>query len=358
MARRKTNHRPICRFCGHEKAWHVRLLSERSDLAKEPMHFVVKGSPGKCVYGHDTVTGGCTCPGFHGRRSRGASGGEHEDSHPANPPSSGPGSPPLPLDARLEALEERLDRIDDALDDLRTEIGAAFDNFHRRFRASIGIVGAGQGHVQPALHESTVRHAGPVIDSMEFGAPPPLTREPSLTTQDSDEPLGPQGTAILRVLARWDRSVSVAFVGIVTEYSTTSGSFVSALAKLVRRGLVVRRGDGTLLATNEGRARAIAIAPLEPLPSGIALVDMWRSKLDPCSGAILWFLYTNHPDRASAKEIAASIKTPAGKPYSASSGSFVSCVAKLKKLELIGGRGSDLGLTQDFVDATQARGST
>ena len=122
-------------------------------------------------------------------------------------------------------------------------------------------------------------------------------------------------------------SASRAKLAILTGYSARSGGFASALARLRKRGHLVSEG-GEFAATHAGLE---VLGPIDPLPTGPALISYWSERLNPCESAILQCVATAYPREVPRGEIG----TRTG--YSETSGGFASALAKLRTLELVDG---------------------
>lgn len=135
--------------------------------------------------------------------------------------------------------------------------------------------------------------------------------------------------AMLQVLAQ--RPVTSATqLAVLTGYSLKSSSFGNAIGALRSMGLASGGGDGIRI-TPAGRDAA---GPVEPLPSGRALIDHWLGKLDKAEKAMLSALIAAGPDGLATKE---DLAARAG--YSVTSSSFGNAIGKLRTLELAEGYG-------------------
>lgn len=157
-------------------------------------------------------------------------------------------------------------------------------------------------------------------------------------------PLGAYARLILGVLVRFGRPCSTTLVAHFLGRSV-SGSFDTAVAELRRHGYV--EGDSSALGVARPPDPSLGL-DTTPLPTGQALLGMWLDKLDQCPAAILRTLHAHHPQALSVEDAARLSRKPDGTSY-AVTGSFDTAVAKLRKLELIEGRGSGLRLHHLFA---------
>jgi hypothetical protein len=165
-------------------------------------------------------------------------------------------------------------------------------------------------------------------------APPRAPRDPG----DPDKPLSRCARALLGVIVQ--RGVANASqVSALSGYRKTSSSFDNGLSELRVRGLIEGSRD-RLTPTEAGRD---VVGPLEPLPSGRALLDYWLARLSKAEGALLRVIY----DAGSISR--AELSERSG--YSASSSSFDNGLSGLRTLDLIhGSHGADISIAEVFTE--------
>jgi hypothetical protein len=127
--------------------------------------------------------------------------------------------------------------------------------------------------------------------------------------------------AILQALLQYPHGLHRSQLTVLTGYKRSSRD--AYIARLQQKGYVAMSG-GTVLATNEGQA---AVPDAEPLPTGEALQEFWRSRLPTGELAILEPLIAAHPaavDRDALTE-ATGYKRSSRDAY----------IARLKSKELV-----------------------
>jgi hypothetical protein len=134
---------------------------------------------------------------------------------------------------------------------------------------------------------------------------------------------------ILTVLAQYPEGKSKVQVAILSGYAPNGGGFNNYLGALRTRGLI--EGNGERLAITQ--AGTEALGSWEPLPTGPALIDYWRTRLGKAERLILEALTECYPDGLNKEEVAAK----AG--YEANGGGFNNALGRLRTLELVQGRG-------------------
>jgi uncharacterized protein len=118
-------------------------------------------------------------------------------------------------------------------------------------------------------------------------------------------------------------------VAVLTGYAATGGGFNNYLGALRSQGVI--QGDGDKLRINEAGIQALG--SWEPLPTGVGLIDYWRSRLGKAERLILETLTQVYPDPLTKEQVAAN----AG--YEANGGGFNNALSRLRTLELVQGRG-------------------
>jgi uncharacterized protein len=135
-------------------------------------------------------------------------------------------------------------------------------------------------------------------------------------------------------------------VAVLTGYAANGGGFNNYLGGLRSRGMI--QGDGDRLTITEAGIQTLG--SWEPLPTGPALIDYWRSRLGKAERLILETLTQVFPDRLTKEEVAA--KTG----YEAKGGGFNNALGRLRTLELIQGRGELRASDNLFESATSSDG--
>jgi hypothetical protein len=130
-------------------------------------------------------------------------------------------------------------------------------------------------------------------------------------------------------LAQYPQGRSKVQVAVLTGYAAAGGGFNNYLGALRSQGLI--EGDGDRLTITEAGIRALG--SWEPLPTGSALIDYWRSRLGKAERLILERLTQVYPGALTKEEVA----TKAG--YEANGGGFNNALGRLRTLELVQGRG-------------------
>ena len=139
--------------------------------------------------------------------------------------------------------------------------------------------------------------------------------------------LGKCEKAILSALGQQSGPCSKSKLGILSGYSSTSGSFGNSLSKLRKLGYIDNMSDISI--TELG----ISVAVFNPLPQpGPELQQYWLGKLPKCERAILDYLIQVFPVSPSKHDLGVATG------YAASSGSFGNALSKLRTLELIEGK--------------------
>lgn len=230
-------------------------------------------------------------------------------------------------------------------DPLGTEIDPRYfesviaDEPHAKKRKTTKKNGQSEGVLQGHLATSLPTDAG------KHTVAPRIAMKPMRI--DGDIALSPAARRVLEVLVAWDKPASTTLLSIFTAYSLMSGGFAAALAELKQKNLVYTPSPAVLSLSEAG---SLAVGHVPALPRGRALLEQTMARFDPCSAAIAWFLYTNHPETHTAKNVAESTRSPKGQPYSATSGGFAASLAKLRKQGIITDEhGAPIGLSREFV---------
>ena len=184
-----------------------------------------------------------------------------------------------------------------------------------------------RGNVNPADDKSPIPQG-------EYKASVTVKRVPKFATEtDNEKPLPKCEACILSALAQRGKETSKSQLGILSGYSSTSGSFGNALSNLRRLGLIDGRGGDNITITQKGMNNAEFV----PLPApGKELHQFWLSKLPKCERTILDFLIQQYPMFRTKHDIGIATK------YAHTSGSFGNAVSKLRTLELVSGYANEL----------------
>jgi hypothetical protein len=117
-------------------------------------------------------------------------------------------------------------------------------------------------------------------------------------------------------------------VAILTGYAVSGGGFGNAVSALNSRGYIERNGAG-LQVTPAGVS---ALGPVDPLPTGDALLDYWHGQLTKAESAALRAIADAYPASISKERVAQH----AG--YEVTGGGFNNALSRLRTLQLIEGR--------------------
>lgn len=242
---------------------------------------------GPCVYGHNTVTRGCTCPGFSRRRRSAIA------SVPVAEPRTGKGDFARALDEVIRALT----RLRDAL--------------------------PGGGDTSPVVLNGTNGASSLIHES---------TKSASRSSFDLD-------TRILTALAsRTDRVTNTRQLAAICHYSHTTGTFINAVSSLKKRGMI----DGDkhdLRITAQGSKR---VPGAKPMPTDrLKLVELWVGLLDNPESRILTVASEVFPDVLTKEALAKRIN------YSHTTGSYINALSRLRKMRLLDDR-TKTGLGPEF----------
>lgn len=156
-------------------------------------------------------------------------------------------------------------------------------------------------------------------------------------TAESNGNLGKGERAILSVLAQHGTK-SKNFVAAVAGYSVTAGGFGNLLSRLRTLGYLA--GSNPIEITQEGLA---VLGAWDPTPSGIELLEFWKSKLGKAERLILGALAESDLEMTRDELAEAAGYEPTG-------GGFGNSLSRLRTLELIEGSGT-IQLNRDFAEA-------
>lgn len=149
---------------------------------------------------------------------------------------------------------------------------------------------------------------------------------------------------ILTALAQAKVPLSLDQIGIRTGLSHKSGSFAKTIAAMRAAGYIL--GPGSAIALRyEGE---LALGDYTRLPEGPQLFDFWKRKVGGAGGKILGALRDRCRDQKGPGTLA---ELGAATGLSHNSGSFAKALAKLRRLELIVGKGSATSLCPELERA-------
>lgn len=154
--------------------------------------------------------------------------------------------------------------------------------------------------------------------------------------------LTPSGFKILSALAQFPEGLDLKRLGIITGLATRGGSFNQTMAHL-RGENYIEGGRGTnLKITDQGIE---VVGEPEPLPTGPALLDHWKSKLRNKSAEAILDAFVEHESLSTPEIGEVTGLAPRG-------GSFNKAMARLRAMDLIRGRGT-MHLNPDLAEAIQ-----
>lgn len=231
--------------------------------------------------------------------------------------------------------------------------GCSCEGFSRRKRAAVTIVPSTappRAGLLAAIDDVVAALAKLRAELAATSAPPkvirrrpadPIVRATNAPRAENDAKLGRCERAILTVLAQHGARTKVQ-VAILAGYSHTSGGFRNAISALRTSGLVAGGGDA-LAITDAGRG---ALGAVEPLPTGRALLEYWKTNAGGrCERLILEELAAVYPRVVPKHELA--LRTG----YQATSGGFRNSLSRLRTLQLIKGS-ADLALASTLAEAS------
>ena len=211
-----------------------------------------------------------------------------------------------------------------------------------RFRQTVAAVtstGQSLAKVKELLEETEREWANPPVSVIAPGFS--VNHQPERTARAVNDRVaaaesldGPLKLAagerrILTALAQYPEGRSKIQVAVLTGYTAAGGGFNNYLGALRSRGLI--EGDGDRLMITETGIQSLG--SWQPLPTGVALVDYWRSRLGKAERAILETLTEAYPAALTKEEVAARAS------YEANGGGFNNALGRLRTLELVQGRG-------------------
>lgn len=205
--------------------------------------------------------------------------------------------------------------------------------------------------------QAVVSEVGNLRTIMKQGLAPTAVRQPAAPGSDRrsavgaatiaqaqrnglqlDTPLSKCARALLSVIVQRGAATD-SQISALSGYRKTSSGFTNALSELRVAGLIDGPKDRRV-PTEAGRA---ACGPLEPLPTGAALLSYWQSRLTKCERELLGEIYRRGTiDRASLAESTG---------YSQTSSGFTNAISGLRVLDLIHGpSGGDLTIADVFKE--------
>lgn len=165
-------------------------------------------------------------------------------------------------------------------------------------------------------------------------ASPAATRRPVVRGDvGEDSPrLGRGGDArMLTALAQHTDGLTPSQVAILSGIARRGGTFRTYLGKLRQAGWVTTNSNGRLDVTDAGLR---ILGDYDPLPTGSALIDWWRRELGNSGLRVIFDVCVEAYPRALSLETLA-----ARTGIAREGGTFRTYVGKLRKLELLDGRG-------------------
>lgn len=266
---------------------------------------------------------------------------------PVTPPAKTPERAIISIEKdikRLERLTEKLEQQEGRF----KEIGlAALDVARDRLAQAQQTVVSEVGSLRTVLAKNAVQLVGPPINGSVVNgtsASVGLGRQVARARAGA-QPADPNGEhqvsrcarALLAVLAQRGHA-SDSQLSALSGYRKTSSGFTNSLSELRVKGLIDSGSPDRRAITQAGRDRA---GPTEPLPSGRALFDYWRTRLSKAEAAILDVVYRHQ----TASRDAISSETG----YSLTSSGFTNAISGLRTLDLIyGPNGGDLTIADVF----------
>jgi len=252
-----------------------------------------------------------------------------------------PASPPAKVEIRTETIEVQVPFIPDAVYKAVGELRDATARFFNDIEHAVVDVAASKPLVASARRSpAVVREPAQTARVAAAPAAAKPIAAPTSVPLDGEARLPKAEKTILTVLAQFPDGRSRRQLAMLSGYSSKSGGFNNALAKLRTAGLINKSGE-PVKATPEGLAAIDGT--YEPLPTGRALLDHWNSKLGKAERMILGVCIDAWPESLTRDEVAAITG------YSGASGGFNNALAKLRTLELIT-RGTEI-----FADETLAQ---
>lgn len=175
--------------------------------------------------------------------------------------------------------------------------------------------------LRPVVHSGPAR---PVLRPM-----PKLSTEPNGSASNG---LSKCARELLRVLVQRGLIGSTdSHLSILSGYSIKSSGFSNAKSELRTKGFMATDFVGRMVATEDGFTHA---GHIDPLPTGTALIEYWKSNLDKCPRMFLDALCKAYPRELTKEELSEATG------YSMDSSGFSNGLSTLRTLELAQGRGS------------------
>ncbi len=148
---------------------------------------------------------------------------------------------------------------------------------------------------------------------------------------------------MLTALARYPDGLTAGRLGSLVGASGRKSTRRNAVNRLCREGLITTEGgtSGFIKITEQG----LAVARVEPLPTGAELLDHWRSKVGGAPAVVFETLVAAWPERLSYDEIGER----AGLDPSLST--LRNAVNKLRNLGIVEGSSADTHIDDDLMEA-------
>lgn len=161
------------------------------------------------------------------------------------------------------------------------------------------------------------------------------TFTPKATSNNSNgSSVGRCEMAILKVLAQFPQGRTTVQIALLSGYSVSSGGFNNSLGSLRSAELITR---GSPVKITESGLKVVG--DFEPIPTGMAAVEYWLTKLGKCERSIVSALASK--DSMTKEELGDATG------YSVTSGGFNNSLGSLRTLEIIT-RGNPIQLNPDF----------
>jgi hypothetical protein len=246
----------------------------------------------------------------------------------------------VPNDAEMVALRAQIEsRMGELRDELTTQMRTYIDGAIKR--AGLRTVGRRwptKVVYDPPATGRGARHPQPLVE---------VLREPQhdgRTRRDGSTSLKKAEKLILSALASQHsgEGMTARQIATIAGYSAKGGGFQNSLSALRTAGLI--SGSGSIRITDDGRE---ALGPVEPLPTGPALLDFWvhrtdQAKLPKVCKAILLAL-------RDLRGVGTNVEIATMSQYEASGGGFQNGLSRLRTLGLITSSGGNNYLADELL---------
>lgn len=230
------------------------------------------------------------------------------------------------LRERLSLFNQATEEIERERRILKQSIDSVFGVFEENVRAANRAI-------------NSIRKIQPVHDTKQ---PVRETKRPQPQPWGVSVDLSKVAREILTAISQHaERRATRVKVAHMAGYPPGGSSMRAGLAELRKLGFI--EGSDVLSATDAGVA---AITNIEPLPTGMALADVWRPKLAKVSREVLDVLLDAYPKALTKQQISDGCETS----YPATGSSMRAALAELRKLELVDGRGDEIRASAVFFE--------